>query len=283
MSHLFRLARFALLPLAIALSTAGCHKNPALVLADNNQAGTQDPASDPATANLPPVADNSGAPGYASKPLPATSRAHRRRTRSMPLQSPASLRTIQVTESSLNTPLPSRLRPCPTTTSRRFPATTISGRPATGPGLRTATTGCPAHGSRLPTRARSGPPATGATGMASTGFTLATGASTSATMAASTTASVTLASATRAVTGAAATSTTTAPTTTSTSASCITCTVPRSRSRLQRSSWKLQSAQQQCSCGITIHAPATVADRAASSPIRNRQKELRGTSRPRPA
>ena len=54
MSHLFRLARFALLPLAIALSTAGCHKDPALAQADNNQAGAQEQGSDPAAANLPP-------------------------------------------------------------------------------------------------------------------------------------------------------------------------------------------------------------------------------------
>jgi hypothetical protein len=66
--------------------------------------------------------------------------------------------------------MPSRLRPCPTTTSRRRPATTISGRPATGPGLQTAITGCPAHGLRLPTRAHSGPPATGATGITLYGF-----------------------------------------------------------------------------------------------------------------
>ena len=61
--------------------------------------------------------------------------------------------------------MPSRLRLCPTTTSRRIPATTISGPPATGPGLRTAITGCPAHGLRLLTRAHSGRPATGATGI----------------------------------------------------------------------------------------------------------------------
>ena len=71
MSHLFRHARFALLPLAIALSTAGCHKNPAEVLADNSQADTQNPASDPSAANLPPVADNSGDPQYAATAAPS--------------------------------------------------------------------------------------------------------------------------------------------------------------------------------------------------------------------
>ena len=69
MSQLFRLARFALLPLAIALSTAGCHTNQALASADN-QAGTQDPGSDPAAANLPPVPDNSGGPQYQSNADP---------------------------------------------------------------------------------------------------------------------------------------------------------------------------------------------------------------------
>ncbi len=64
MSRLFRLAGFALLPLAIALFAAGCHNNPAQVQADNSQAGTQDPATDPATANLAPVPDNSGAISY---------------------------------------------------------------------------------------------------------------------------------------------------------------------------------------------------------------------------
>ena len=66
MRHLFRLARFFLLPLAIALSTAGCHKDAALAQADNNQAGGQEQGSDPAAANLPPVPDNSGAPAPAS-------------------------------------------------------------------------------------------------------------------------------------------------------------------------------------------------------------------------
>ena len=65
MSPLFRLARFALLPLAIALLTAGCHQNQALASADN-QVGTQDPGSDPSAANLPPVPDNSGGPQYQS-------------------------------------------------------------------------------------------------------------------------------------------------------------------------------------------------------------------------
>jgi len=72
MSRLFRLASFALFPLALTLLTAGCHKDPALVLADNNQAGTQDPASDPAAANMPPVPDNSGAPGYQQGPPPSS-------------------------------------------------------------------------------------------------------------------------------------------------------------------------------------------------------------------
>jgi len=66
MRHILRLSRFFLLPLAIALSTAGCHKDAALAQADNNQAGAQEQGSDPAAANLPPVPDNSGAPAPAS-------------------------------------------------------------------------------------------------------------------------------------------------------------------------------------------------------------------------
>ncbi len=71
MSHFFRYARFALLPLAIALSTAGCHKDPGLVQADNNQAGAQDQSSDPSAANLPPAPDNSGPPESASSAAPS--------------------------------------------------------------------------------------------------------------------------------------------------------------------------------------------------------------------
>ena len=69
MSRLFRMAQLALIPLipvALAFSIVGCHNNPGQVQADNNQAGTQDSASDPAAANLPPVADNGNAPQYAS-------------------------------------------------------------------------------------------------------------------------------------------------------------------------------------------------------------------------
>jgi hypothetical protein len=161
-----------------------------------------------------------------ARPLPATSKAlrphpainrGRRPTKTTALISrPTKLRMIRVTESSRNTQHPSRLRLCSTTTSRTIPATTTSGRPATGPGLRTAITGYPAPGLRLLTRARSGRPATGATGITPTGFTPATGASTSATMAASTTDLATPATATRAATGAVDTSTTTARSTTST-------------------------------------------------------------------
>src|SRR3984957_14687266 len=66
MSQFFQLARFFLLPLAIGLSIAGCRKDPALVQADNSEAGaqdqSQDQSSDPSSANLPPAPDNSGAP-----------------------------------------------------------------------------------------------------------------------------------------------------------------------------------------------------------------------------
>src|ERR1700679_1992846 len=72
MSHFFRLTRFSLLPLAIALSIAGCRKDPALVQADNSEGGTQDQSSDPSAANLPPAPDNSGAPAssYQQSPPP---------------------------------------------------------------------------------------------------------------------------------------------------------------------------------------------------------------------
>ena len=66
MRRLFRLTRFALIPLALAFSIAGCRNNPSQVQADNNQAGSADSASDPAAANLPPIADNANAPQYAS-------------------------------------------------------------------------------------------------------------------------------------------------------------------------------------------------------------------------
>ena len=120
---------------------------------------------------------------------------------------------IRVTESSRNTLLPSRRRPCPTTISHPLPATVISGHPDTGPGVDTAITGYPAHGWRLRTRALSGPQATGDTGTIPTGFTLVIGASTSDTMAVSITALGTSATATKAAIGVAATSTTTAPST----------------------------------------------------------------------
>ena len=138
------------------------------------------------------------------------------------------LRTIQAMESSRNTRQLSRLRLCSTTTSRTIPATTTSGRPATGPGLQMGIIGCPAPGSRLPTRAHSGPPATGATGITPTGSTPATGDSTSATMAELITALATRATATRAVTGAGDTSTTTVQSTTLISVWCTTSIVARS-------------------------------------------------------
>jgi hypothetical protein len=144
--------------------------------------------------------------------LPAPSKALRRPLRTAPTpRRRTRVRMIRGTESSRNTPLPSRHRHCPTTTSPLLPATATCGRPDTGPGVHTAITGCPARGWRLRMRGRSGRPATGATGITIMGFTPVTGASTSATMAASITALVTLALATRAATGAAATSTTTAP------------------------------------------------------------------------
>jgi hypothetical protein len=144
-------------------------------------------------------------------PLRAINRPLHRRTRAMPqTRLQTNLRMIRATGSS-PTPTPlSRLLPCPTTTSLRTLATTTSGHPAIGPLLQWVITGCRGRGLRLPTRALSGPLATGASGITATAFTAATGAGTSATMAASTTASATSASGTRAVIGVVATSTTTA-------------------------------------------------------------------------
>ena len=68
MRRLFRLSWFLLLPLAIALSTAGCHKVQATVQPDNNQANTQDQSTDPAVANLPPAPDNYNSSAQAPAP-----------------------------------------------------------------------------------------------------------------------------------------------------------------------------------------------------------------------
>lgn len=58
MNYLPGFGRASLCALAILFLTAGCHANPSQVAAGTNQVGVQDPASDPATANLAPdVAD----------------------------------------------------------------------------------------------------------------------------------------------------------------------------------------------------------------------------------
>ena len=159
-------------------------------------------------------------------PLPAISRTHLRRTRAMALTShPTRVRMIRVTDSSRLHTLPNRRRRCPTTISRRLPATTISGRPAIGPGLHRAITGYPVRGLKHRTKVHSGPPVTGASGITVMAFTVAIGAGTSATMAASTTALAISASAMRAVTGVVATSTTTVRSTTSTCRTCTTSTI----------------------------------------------------------
>jgi hypothetical protein len=146
--------------------------------------------------------------------LQAPSKAIRRRKRGAALtRHRTRVHIIRVTESSRNIALLSRRRHCPNTTSRRLPATAISGRPDIGPGAQRVIIGFPAHGWRLPTRALSGLPATGATGITPTDITPATGASTSVTMAASITALAIPDTATRAATGVAATSTTTAQST----------------------------------------------------------------------
>ena len=64
--------RLALFGLALVFCISGCHKNPTLTPADNNQAGTLDQSSDPASANLAPVSSNSGSPAPESAGVPAT-------------------------------------------------------------------------------------------------------------------------------------------------------------------------------------------------------------------
>ena len=81
MSHFRGFGRASLFALAIVSLTAGCHSNPAPVPADTNQAGTQNPASDPSTANLAPVVLDSSAQltptssGQENAPAPPTSSA----------------------------------------------------------------------------------------------------------------------------------------------------------------------------------------------------------------
>ena len=66
MREILQHSRFLLLPLVIAVSIAGCHKDAALAQADNYPAGSQEQGSDPSAANLPPVPGDSGAPAPAS-------------------------------------------------------------------------------------------------------------------------------------------------------------------------------------------------------------------------
>jgi hypothetical protein len=62
MSHFLRFGPISILPLAIVLSTAGCH-------AKTNEAGAQDLATDPAAANLAP--DSNDSAQYASNAAPS--------------------------------------------------------------------------------------------------------------------------------------------------------------------------------------------------------------------
>jgi len=143
--------------------------------------------------------------------LPIARRASRPLTREAATRRITTRRPMtQATDSRWFTPQTRRHRPCPNTTSPRPPETIICGPQATGHGAQTATTGFPVHGLKLPTRARYGPPATGATGITTTASTAAIGAATSASMAVSITALATLAMDTRAASGAAVTFTTTA-------------------------------------------------------------------------
>src|ERR1700677_1072414 len=68
-----RFAPFALLALAVLVSTAGCKSNPN---ANNGQnaadTGTQDASSDPASANLAPISNTTSEPQGASSPAPSS-------------------------------------------------------------------------------------------------------------------------------------------------------------------------------------------------------------------
>jgi hypothetical protein len=66
MSRFPRFAPFALLALAVLISTAGCKSNPNA--ADTSQTGTPDASSDPASANLAPISNASSEPQSASAP-----------------------------------------------------------------------------------------------------------------------------------------------------------------------------------------------------------------------
>lgn len=71
----------SLIALSAALLAAGCHKNQEQSAAAGNQASTQEPASDPASANLAPVSASEAAPAAetagapAPEPAPAESAA----------------------------------------------------------------------------------------------------------------------------------------------------------------------------------------------------------------
>jgi hypothetical protein len=66
MNRFPRFAPFALLALAVLISTAGCKSNQNA--ADTSQAGTPDASSDPASANLAPISNASSEPQSASAP-----------------------------------------------------------------------------------------------------------------------------------------------------------------------------------------------------------------------
>lgn len=63
MTRFPKLKAVSFIALSVALMAAGCHKNQDQnTAAAGNQASTQEPASDPASANLAPVSTNEGAP-----------------------------------------------------------------------------------------------------------------------------------------------------------------------------------------------------------------------------
>ena len=167
MTLFIRFGQWPALAIGIALLGVGCHSNQAHRPTTNTQNQGAAPCHGqlwrPASQASP--SQGSGAPislTRRQRPAPARrrDRTHRRaregrRMRAEPTRRTIRMTTKPTTASSRNIRLTKRHHRCPITTSLPRPATTISGRPATGPSiLQRATTGCPACGSRLLMRAR---------------------------------------------------------------------------------------------------------------------------------
>ena len=201
--------------MAVVLCTTGCPNSQDQVAANATQAAPQDQASDPAAANLAPVAGDSSAPAPAAYPpqqaaaQPDTSGSYNQAPNQGYDQGSDDPGYGVQPVSYAPQPPP----PLPDYDQPPAPGDDYLWTPGYWAWAPLGITGFPAAGLRLPTRARFGRPATGASGITATDSTAATGGRTSATMAASITASVMSAWATRAVIGGAGTSITTAQST----------------------------------------------------------------------